>query len=82
MKTLIIYNDFKLDLKYYIADGDYSRFNGVMVNAVSGHEFEEEFCDWMWGKDNEYDRVKEFTEDVSLIEEKQWDKVVVCSFLP
>jgi hypothetical protein len=48
MRTLIIYNDLEAGLRFLIVDGDYSRFNGVLVNAVQGTGFEKEFCDWMW----------------------------------
>ena len=80
MKTLIIYNEIVSCLKYAIVDGDYSHFHGVMVNAVDGNGNEVEFCEFMF---NEEGRFKiELSEDKSLVENKQWDKVAIVTFLP
>jgi hypothetical protein len=81
MRTLIIYNDIENPLPYIIVDGDYSRFNGVVVNAVQGNGFEKEFCDWMWDEGG-VEKHNSWSKDVSIIESKQFDKVAVCTFLP
>ena len=81
MKTLIIYTDIESPLRYLIVDGDFSRFNGVMVNSINGNGYEDEFCEWMWesetGNDN-YD----WSNDITLIENKNWDRVAIVTFIP
>jgi hypothetical protein len=81
MRTLIIYNDLEAGLRFLIVDGDYSRFNGVLVNAVQGTGFEKEFCDWMWDEGG-VEKHNSWSKDVALIESKQFDKIAVCTFLP
>jgi hypothetical protein len=81
MKTLIIFNDIESPLQYLIVDGDYTRFNGIFVNSVNENGYEDEFCDWMFDKETgEYNL--EWSSDKSLIEDKQWDKVAICTWLP
>ncbi len=83
MKTLIIYNDIESDIQFLVVDGDYSRFHGVTVNAVNGNGFEEEFCDWMFDKETgERKNLGQWSEDKSILENKQWDKVAICTWLP
>ncbi len=81
MRTLIIYSDIENPLRYIIVEGDYSRFNGVMVNAVNGNGFEKEFTEWMWDE-NGNEKHNAWSQDVKIIEAKQFDKVAVCTFLP
>jgi len=83
MKTLVIFNDIESPLQFLIVDGDYSRFNGVIVNAVNGTGFEEEFCEWMFDKETaERNHLGKWSEDISVIESKDWDKVAITTFLP
>lgn len=82
MKTLIIYIDFENSLEFLIVDGDYSRFNGVMVNFVNGTGFEDEFCDWMFDRETGRRNHIGWSTDASIIENKEWDKVAICTFLP
>lgn len=79
MKTLIIFNEIE-KLSYAIVDGDYSRFNGVMVNA-NATGFESEFCDWFFDAESG-EQLIETKEDKSLVENKDWDMVAICTFLP
>lgn len=81
MKTLIIYNDIESELKYTILDGDYSRFHGVCVNSINGNGFEEEFCEMFFEPDSGVLKF-ELSDDVSLLENKQWDKVAIVTWLP
>lgn len=81
MKTLIIYNDGMSIPQYVVVDGDYSRFNGVCVNAVRGTGAEDEFVNWFFNQDSG-EFLFELSEDTALIENKDWDKVAVCTFLP
>lgn len=81
MKTLIIYNDIESPLQFLLIDGDYSRFHGVSVNSTLGNGYEPKFCDWMF--DNKTgERNHKWTEDKALLENKNWDKVAICTFLP
>ena len=81
MKTLIIYCDIENPIKFLIIDGDYSKFNGVCVNAVNGNGFEDEFIAWFFSPD-EGDFNFELSEDVSLLINKKWDTAAICTFLP
>jgi hypothetical protein len=83
MKTLIIYNDIESPLQFLLVDGDYSRFHGVMVNALNGNGFEGEFCDWMFDKETgERNHLGQWSDDKSLLENKNWDKVAICTWIP
>ena len=83
MKTLIIFNDLESPIQYLVVDGDYSRFHGVLVNSMNGTGFEEEFCDWMFDPETgERNHLGQWSSDKSIIENKNWDKVAVCTFLP
>lgn len=83
MKTLIIYNDVESPIQFLVVDGDYSRFHGVMVNAVTGTGFEDEFCDWMFDKQTgERNHLGQWSDDKSILENKDWDKVAICTWIP
>jgi len=82
MKTLIIYNDIESDLEFLIVEGDLSRFHKVIVNGLIGTGYEEEFTNWMFNPESGDRNHDGWSEDISLVEDKQWDKVAVCTFLP
>lgn len=83
IKTLIIFNDIESPLEFLLADGDYSRFHGVMVNAAKGNGFEDEFCDWMFNKETgRRNHLGQWSDDKSLLENKNWDKIAICTFIP
>jgi hypothetical protein len=82
MKTLIIYNDLGWMPQYLIVDGDYSRFNGIVVNSGEGHQHESEFIEWMFNPETGERNSTNWSTDTSLIENKAWDKVALCTFLP
>lgn len=79
MKTLIIY--IEEAPQFTIVDGDYSRFNGAMINAIPEFAtgYEEEFQSFFYENDGSYKF--HLTDDISLIEDKQWDKVALVTFL-
>ena len=81
MKTLIIYTDIESPLRYLIVDGDFSRFNGVMVNSINGNGYEDEFCEWMWDSETGNDKY-DWSNDITLIENKNWDRVAIVTFIP
>lgn len=83
MKTLIIYNDIESALQFMIVEGDYSRFHNVCVNSIDGTGFEKEFSEWMFDQETgERNHLGKWSEDISLLEDKNWDKVAICTFLP
>lgn len=80
MKTLIILDyQYEHRIFFLVVDGDYSRFNGVKVNGVHGNGFEDEFCEFMYNEEGELNH--ELSDDISLIENKQWDKVALCTYI-
>lgn len=81
MKTLIIYNPIDEELKYVIVDGDYSKFHGACINSMNGNGFENEFCDFFFHAETGKFKYK-LTNDKSLIENKQWDRIAVVTWLP
>lgn len=82
MKTLIIYNDIESELEFLIVDGDLSRFHNVVLNSFNETEYEKEFTDWMFNPETGDRNHDGWSKDVSLVENKQWDKVAICTFLP
>lgn len=83
MKTLIIFNDMENPLEFLVTEGDFSRFNGVVVNATKGNGFEKEFYDWMFNKETgERNHPDQWTKCTCIIEGKQWDKVAICTWIP
>ncbi|OQA46911.1 MAG: hypothetical protein BWY47_01530 [Bacteroidetes bacterium ADurb.Bin302] len=80
-KTLIIYNDIESPMRFILVEGDYFHFHGVCVGS-NGTGREEEFCDWFFDDGGKFKFQGQMTEDKKLLEEKQWDKVAICTFLP
>jgi len=80
MKTLIIYNDIESELKYLLVEGDYRKFDNVIVNSTNGTGHEDEFIQWFFKKDGDY--AFEMSTDKSLLENKEWDKAIITTFLP
>jgi len=80
VKTIIFYNDIETAIKFAIVEGDYSRFNGVIFNSMFNHDHLTECNNFLF---DEVGNMKiEFSEDVALIEGKNWDKVALITFLP
>lgn len=80
--TLIIYNDIENPLNFLLVEGDYSRFHGVSVNTVNGNGFEEEFCNWMFDAETGMRNHDGWTTDKRLLENKEWNRVAICTFIP
>lgn len=81
IKTLLIYNDCENDLQYAILEGDFSFFNGVCINSGVDLKKEKEACDLLYDKETGATLLL-MTNDVSLVESKNWDKIAVVTFLP
>lgn len=82
MKTLLIYNSIDEPLKYAILEGDYSDLGGVYINAVDSDLDKVRKAVALLFDPKTGDELIRFTEDVSLVESKAWDKVAVITFLP
>lgn len=83
MKTLIIYNDILNPLSFLILEGDFTKFNRIIVNSDVNPELEKEFCDWMYDKETgELNFLKQWSNDISVVESKDWDKVAICTWIP
>jgi hypothetical protein len=80
MKTLIIFNDIE-SIRYSIVEGDVSRFNGVIFNSMMSHEHIEECSNFMFNDEDGMYKIS-LSNDISLIENKDWDKVALITFLP
>ena len=78
MKTLIIYNEIEF-IKFVIVDGDYSRFNGICANSTK-HQYDDEFLEFFFDDNGQF--THELSENINLIEDKNWDKVALVTFLP
>lgn len=80
MKTLIIYDDLESPLKFLIVEGDYSKYNGVVLNSDTD-DLAKECNDWFW-HNHETSSPTSWTENVAILEAKQFDKVAIITFLP
>ena len=81
MKTLLIYNAIEYPLKYSILEGDYSDLNGICINSYDEDENKvKKACSLLY--DDEGNFLIDFSEDISLMEDKNWDKVAIITFIP
>lgn len=81
MKTLLIYNEIGYPLKYSILEGDYSDLNGICINSYDEDENKvKKACSLLY--DDEGNFLIDFSEDISLVENKNWDKVAIITFIP
>lgn len=81
IRTLIIYNDLEKELQYTIVEGDFSKFDGVVINTWESHPFLGEFVKWFFDKETG-EFLHNMSTDKSLIENKQWDVVAIVTWLP
>lgn len=79
--TLLIYDQLDADLNYALVESDLSHLNGVVINGLSDQKLQDEAMDLIYEKDNGKVKIS-FSNDVSIIQGKKWDKVAVISFLP
>lgn len=80
MRTLIIYNGIEEPLKYAILEGNYSELHGAVINVYS-RDKEIKSLDLLF--DNQTgDFLIELSEDITLAESKDWDKIAVITFVP
>lgn len=81
MKTLIIYNSIEALLQYAIVEGDYSDLNGICLNSFDEDIIKvEKACELLF--DDRGNFLIDFSEDISLVEDKNWDKVATLTFIP
>jgi hypothetical protein len=80
MKTLIIFNNTEDELRYFIVEGDYSRFHGIVFNTPNKQPLESECAEFLWDEQGEPQH--DASTEASLIENKEWDKVAIITWLP
>jgi hypothetical protein len=80
IKTILFYNDIETAIKFAIVEGDYSRFHGVIFNTMTNHDHAAECGLFLFNSDGIMNI--EFSEDIKLIEGKDWDKVAMITWLP
>ena len=80
MRTLIIYNGIEELLKYAIIEGDYSELHGAMINIYS-RDKEKKALDLLFD-DRTGGFLFELSEDITIVESKNWDKIAVITFVP
>lgn len=81
MKTLIIYNPMDRPLSYCILKGDYSELNNCLINSGTNEEQQQKAIDLLFRPDSGEYKI-ELSDDISFVENKEWDKVAVITFLP
>lgn len=79
IKTLIIYNDCE-SVKYFITDGDYSKFHGITFNVGLKNDLERACSDWLWTNEGIFKH--QTNTDISTIENKNWDKCALITWVP
>ena len=80
MKTLIIYNSTTEVLQYTIVEGDYSDLNGICLNSFDEDTIKvEKACNLLLDKDGGF--LLPFSEDISLLNNKNWDVAAVITFI-
>lgn len=80
MKTLIIYNSTDAPLQYAIVEGDYSDLNGICINSFDEDRTKvERACELLFDKDGRF--LLPFSEDISLLNNKNWDVASVVTFI-
>lgn len=79
-KTLIILNEFSGDgYLFRVFEGDLSRFHGIIM-GTGEFEHEKELIELIYDPVTG-ERNHQWETSVELIEEKNWDKVVICEFV-
>ena len=80
MKTLIIYNSTASPLHYAIVEGDYSDLNGICINSFDEDTIKvEKACELLYDKEGRF--LLPFSEDISLLNNKNWDVAAVITFI-
>ena len=81
IKTLIIFNQMSEGtLHYRIVKGDYSKLNGTYINGDSPEKKQDEANKLI--HDDNWGLKSGFSENIKKVENKNWDKVALISFLP
>lgn len=80
MKTIIIYSSAEEDLLFSIVEGDYSHLNKCFINSGLDSRKEREACDLLYDEEGNF-KIP-MSNDMSLLESKNWDKAAIITFLP
>lgn len=78
--TLIMYNDTSDVVKFFTLEGNYSRFNNMMLDSIySNKELEKEWHNLIYDENN--NMKIEMTEDNSIVQSKMWQYFAHVTFL-
>lgn len=77
MKTLIIYHESVVNLKYIILRGDYRSLHGVMINSSENVEDQKELSLLLKEAYWEID----FSEQIYPLEDREIDFIAICGIL-
>lgn len=80
MKTIIIYSSIEEDLLFSIIEGDYSHLNKCFINSGLEPEKERKACELLYDENGHF-KIS-MSNDISLLESKNWDKAAIITFLP
>lgn len=80
MKTIIIYSSAEEGLLFSIVEGDYYHLNKCFINSGLDSRKEREACDLLYDEEGNF-KIP-MSNDMSLLESKNWDKAAIITFLP
>ena len=75
-KTLIILIIGEDEPKFFITNGDYSIFHNIVFDGFL-NDIKKECISWLWNDNGEL--LHSFSNDIKLIEDKEWDKVAIIT---
>lgn len=78
MKTLIILNEYFANIQYAIIDGDFKHLHDVNLNTGIYSDISKEAKSVLF--DDSGKLKHRYTEDIQLVEDKNWDKIAVINF--
>lgn len=86
MQTLVEYDDFENWPRYFIVEGDWSKFDGVIINSTDSPEvLQEELCDLMIDDETGYIKLENEVslEDIAFANNISSDTLIIrVAFLP
>jgi hypothetical protein len=80
MRTLVFWDEIDINLQWFIVDGDWTRFKHICINGERNDEelkLGSELLKLVYNEDTG-EKLITMSSDVSLIESKNWDKVIIC----
>lgn len=77
LKTIIILIIGDEEPKFFIANGDYSKYHKIVFDGFM-NDIKKECISWLWNENNG-ELLHNFSTDICLIEDKEWDKVAIIT---